>query len=315
MAAAARVSRLSLAASLGTLAGMTDTLAATPNDVPFNLYRPTEPLMATVLENRRLTAPGDPTDVRHIVLRYPQGTFRFVEGQAVGIPPPGLNAHGRPNVPRLYSVACDRDGEDGSGCTVSLAVKRVVHPDTTGVPHPGLSSNYLCDATPGDLLPMTGPAGKDVLPADPAAPLLCIGVGTGVAPFRSFLRRRARDIGQHGPMWLFLGARTHGALLYRDEWDDFVRRDPKSRVTYAISGQDSTEDGRRMYVQDRMKETGHHLWHFLMRPGTNIHVCGIRGLEIGVEEALAELAARAGEDWSAIRADFVQSGRWHIATY
>jgi len=304
-----------LVAELGTLAAMIETQTAPQEAVPFNLYRPSEPLMATVRENRRLTAPGDATDVRHIVLHYPKDSFRFVEGQAIGIPPPGFNAHGRPNAPRLYSVACDRDGEDGSGCTVSLAVKRVVHADAGGVPHPGLSSNYLCDAHPGDLLPMTGPAGKDVLPAEHDAPLLCIGVGTGVAPFRSFLRRRARDIGKHGPMWLFLGAKTEGALLYREEWDDFVRRDAKSRVTYAFSSQDSTEDGRRMYVQDRMKETGHHLWHFLMRPGAHVYVCGVRGLEVGAQEALAELAARAGEDWPAIQAEFVQSGRWHIATY
>ena len=279
---------------------------STPDLLPLNLYRSEDPLRVRVLENRRLTAADSPADVRHIVLGFARGSFRFLEGQAVAVAPPLPDAR-----PRFYSVSSDRLGEDGEGCTLTLTVKRALPPAGAGVAL--ATSAQLCDAQPGDELWLSGPFGKDVLPADPMAPLLCVGTGTGVAPLRSFVRRRLREPG--GPVWLFLGARSRDTLLYRDEWMTFAAADPASRVAFALSAEETTASGARLHVQDRLREAGEALWRLVRHPLAHVYVCGVRGSDGSVDDVLAELSQRAGEDWPSVREDLVRSGRWHIAVY
>lgn len=274
--------------------------------LPQNLYSSQEPLRVCVLENRRLTAPDSSLDARHIVLGFPPGAFRFVEGQAVAVSPPLADAR-----PRFYSVSSDRLGEDGEGSTLTLTIKRT--PPAPGAAAALPTSANICDAQAGDELWLSGPFGKDVLPADPLAPLLCVGTGTGLAPLRAFVQRRRREPG--GPVWLFLGARSRDTLLYREEWMDFAAAEPASRVAFALSGEESNGDGARLHVQDRLREAGEALWLFLKHPLVHVYVCGVRGSDISFEEAMRDLAEGAGEDWTVLRDDLMRSGRWHISVY
>src|SRR3954447_25115752 len=160
---------------------MSAVLTSSREGIPFNLYRVSSPGVARVLSNCRLTPPGC-DDVRHLVLDLSGLEYRFVEGQSLGVLPPGVDERGRPHKLRLYSIASTRSGDDGSGTTASLCVKRVVYNDpTTGEEHRGVASHYLCDFQPGEDVLVTGPSGKSfLLPDDPGANLILVATGTGI---------------------------------------------------------------------------------------------------------------------------------------
>ncbi|HEY9724166.1 MAG TPA: FAD-binding oxidoreductase, partial [Oscillatoriaceae cyanobacterium] len=131
--------------------------------IPLNLAKPSAPLMVTCLENVDLT-PDSPHDNRHIVLDLGDSGFRYLEGQSVGVVPPGLDKNGKPHRLRLYSIASSRYGDDGEGKTISLLVKRTVYTDAdSGEEVQGVASSYLCDLKPGDRVPLIGPVGKHFL--------------------------------------------------------------------------------------------------------------------------------------------------------
>lgn len=289
---------------------------APEREIPLNLFRHGDPLQVQVVSNRRLTALDSPNDVRHVVVRFAAGQYPFLEGQSAGFSPPGLNHRGRPHVPRLYSIACARDGDSGDSQTLAVAVKRVVWKDDTGDHQKGLASNMLCDAQPGDLLPMTGPAGKDfVLPQDPSLHHVMLATGTGVAPFRAFAQHWSRlDPQSRGRMWLFFGVQTHGDALYAEEWAEYGEAEG-FQVTWAFSREQQTADGRRMYVQDRVLEAGRELLELVRDPKTHLYICGIKGMEVGIEESLAKLCEAAGTTWQAEKDVLRMSGRWHVEVY
>lgn len=291
------------------------TIPTVERDIPLNLYKNVDPLLVTVERSIRLTPPGTP-EVRHVVLRFPKDSFHFLEGQAVGIPPPGLNERGRPNVPRLYSIASDRDGDDGVGTSLTLTVKRVMYVDEHGNDRFGMASNYLCEAAEGQVLRMTGPAGKEMVPPDdPSYNLIMISTGTGIAPFRGYVQRLRRlAASQRGRVLLYAGAKTAVELPYYDEWQALAT-EPWFTPIYALSREQSTADGHHMHVQDRLREGGSDLWNLVTQPNTLIFLCGMKGMETGVNEAFQDLAAQHGSDWSTQRAQLVAEKRWRVEVY
>src|SRR4051794_26497023 len=111
--------------------------------VPINRYRISNPGVARAIANERLTPP-DADDVHHLVLDISRLDFPYLEGQSVGVLPPGLDEAGRPHKLRLYSIASTRRGDVGEGRTLSLCVKRVISRDCKV--RRGPASNFLCDA-------------------------------------------------------------------------------------------------------------------------------------------------------------------------
>ncbi|MGB3406058.1 MAG: 4Fe-4S binding protein, partial [Jannaschia sp.] len=171
-----------------------------------NMYTAGSPATAVVQGNWRLTDDPD-HDVRHIILDLGSQPFPVLEGQSVGIIPPGVDADGNPYLPRLYSVSSPRDGERANYNNISLTVKR----DAGGV-----ASNYLCNLEKGAAVTLTGPFGATFLmPDDADAKILMICTGTGSAPMRAFTMRRQRTLGNRsGKMTMFFGARTPESLPY-----------------------------------------------------------------------------------------------------
>jgi benzoyl-CoA 2,3-dioxygenase component A len=116
------------------------------------------------------------------VLDFGNASFPVLEGQTIGILPPGLDANGKPHHVRLYSVASPRDGERPGYNNLSLTVKRVTE-DHEGKAAQGVGSNYLCDLKKGDKVNVVGPYGTSFLmPNHPGSNLLMICTGTGSAP-------------------------------------------------------------------------------------------------------------------------------------
>lgn len=268
-----------------------------------NLYNGAKPASAVVQGNYRLTAEDADIDIRHVILDLGGQHFPVLEGQSVGIAPPGSRPDGRPHHLRLYSVSSPRDGERPNTNNLSLTVKR--EPD-------GLCSNYVCDLERGDTVDLAGPFGATFLmPDDPGAAILMICTGTGSAPFRGFTMRRQRTApAAPGPMTLFFGARSPDALPYFGP----LKKVPDSLLAkhFAFSrvpGQD------RRHVQDQMRREAGRIAAALTDDATHVYVCGLKAMEPGVEEAFREIAEGAGLDWARTRAAMREAGRYHVETY
>ena len=133
-----------------------------------NLFGPKNPTTATVVGNVNCTEAGFHNQTHHIVLDFGAMPFPVLEGQSIGIVPPGLDGRGRPHVARQYSIASPRNGERPGYNNVSLTVKRVTE-DHQGRPVRGVASNYLCDLKVGDSVQVIGPFGQSLPDAEPSA--------------------------------------------------------------------------------------------------------------------------------------------------
>ncbi len=265
-----------------------------------NMYNLGKPAEMTVQGNYSLTDDPD-HDVRHIILDPGALPFPVLEGQSVGIIPPGTDADGKRHLPRLYSVSSPRDGERPGYHNISLTVKRE---------DKGLASNFLCDLEQGAVVDVTGPFGATFLmPNDADARLLMICTGTGSAPMRAFTMQRQRASATGG-MTMFFGARTPESLPYFG---------PLKKVPSSILQQhlvfSRLPDQPKEYVQDRMMAQEDEVAEMLADPKTHIYICGLRGMEEGVERAMTSIAESMGEQWTALRDRLREDGRYHVETY
>jgi benzoyl-CoA 2,3-dioxygenase component A len=268
-----------------------------------NLYNRARPAAATVTGNFRLTHDAADNDVRHIILDFGDTPFPVLEGQSIGILPPGLDDEGKQNRMRLYSVASPRDGEKPNTNNLALTVKREAQ---------GVCSNYLCDLKKGDKVQVVGPFGATFLkPDDPSANIIMICTGTGSAPFRGFTERRRRAMRDaSGRMMLFFGARRPEELPYFGPLQKVPEGLLRKHFAYSrVPGEPKT------YVQDKMRQAADEVAVFLKNGKTHVYLCGLKGMESGVDEAFADICRSAGIDWQALRADMRAQGRYHVETY
>jgi benzoyl-CoA 2,3-dioxygenase component A len=268
-----------------------------------NLFRRDKPAVATIQGNFRITAADTESDVRHIVLGFGETQFPVIEGQSIGIVPPVSDPDGRPHPVRLYSIASARDGEKRNANNVGLTVKRVPG---------GLVSEWLCNLKVGDKVQVTGPFGATFLmPDDAGAHILMICTGTGSAPFRAFTERRRRAMqNAAGKLVMFFGARTPQELPYFGP----LQKVPESLLEKHLVFS-RVPGARKQYVQDRMRAESERVAALLADPGTHIFICGLKGMEAGVEQALADIAREHGQDWTALKPVMRAGGRYHVETY
>jgi benzoyl-CoA 2,3-dioxygenase component A len=268
-----------------------------------NMYTLGKPAVARVQGNYRLTDPASDADVRHIILDLTGLPFPVLEGQSVGIIPPGTDDKGQPHLPRLYSVSSPRDGERPGYLNVSLTVKREPQ---------GVCSNYVCDLGKDDEVQVTGPFGSTFLmPSDPQADILMICTGTGSAPFRGFTMRRQRVSPQdRDRMTLVFGARRPEELPYFGPLNKIP--DAFMAKHFAFSRQDGAP---KQYVQDRLREESARVAELLQNPNGYIYICGLKAMEQGVEEALRDVARSIDLNWSELRDKMRLDGRYHVETY
>ena len=293
--------------------------------VPVNLYKPKDPFIGTVTENYSLLAEGAIGRVNHITFDLSGGNpqLHYVEGQSIGIIPDGEDANGKPHKLRLYSIASTRHGDNLAGNTVSLCVRQLQY-EKDGETINGVCSTFLCDIASGAKVKITGPVGKEMLlPDDEEANVIMLATGTGIAPMRTYLRRMfepsERDTnGWHfkGKAWLFMGAPTTANLLYDADFEHYQREFPDNfRYTKAISREQQNAKGGRMYIQDRVSENAEEIFAWIENPKTHVYMCGLRGMEPGIDEAMTAAAAAKGLDWSELRPQLKKAERWHVETY
>jgi sulfite reductase (NADPH) flavoprotein alpha-component len=169
--------------------------------------------------------------------------------------------------PRLYSISSSPAAHAGQIHTTVAVVRFTAHNRDRG----GVCSTFFADRTSlADRLPIyIQPNKKFKLPANPEAPIIMIGPGTGIAPFRGFLHER-RALGHKGRNWLFFGERSSTTdYLYRDELESMHADGHLTRLDTAFS----RDNGHKIYVQDRMMEQAAQCWSWL-QDGANVYVCG-----------------------------------------
>jgi benzoyl-CoA 2,3-dioxygenase component A len=279
-----------------------------------NLYDADQPVVATVTGNMRVTEVGREYDTHHIVLDLGKTPFPVLEGQSVGILPPGVDASGRPHHARQYSVASARHGERPGFNNLSLTVKRVLA-DRQGQPVHGVASNYLCDLKVGDPVKLIGPFGTSFLmPNHPGSHIVMVCTGTGAAPMRAMIRwRHHQRTTEHfagGKLMLFFGARTKEELPFFGRLHNLPKDFMDVNLAFSrIPGQP------KRYVQDLMRERAADLAALLADEDSYFYVCGLKAMEEGVVQALRDIAEQAGLDWKNLATTLKRDGRLHLETY
>ena len=286
-----------------------------------NLYGPKaadKMITATVTGNVRVTevgkTAGSDYDTHHIVLDFGSMPFPVLEGQSIGIVPPGSDERGKPHHARQYSIASPRNGERPGYNNLSLTIKRVLQ-DYAGQAVRGVASNYMCDLKVGDKVEVIGPFGASFLmPNHPKSALVMICTGTGSAPMRGMTewRRRLRASGkfESGKLMLFFGARTQAELPYFGP----LQQLPKDFIDTEFCYSRGAGQPKR-YVQDAMRQRAADLALLLQDPNAYFYVCGLKSMEEGVVLALKEIAEGAGLDWARIGDALKTQGRLHLETY
>src|SRR5205823_4210844 len=214
---------------------------------------------------------------------------------------------------RLYSIASSLKTNPGR---VALTVD-AVHYDINGRTRLGVASTFLTNRIePGQRIKAyVQKAQAFALPTDPAVPIIMIGPGTGIAPFRAFLHERMATKAP-GRNWLFFGhQRRDYDFFYEDELSGMKAAGALTRLSLAWS-RDGSE---KFYVQDRMRQLGRVLWAWLA-DGAHVYVCGdAKRMAKDVEHAWVEIAsahvARTTDEAIAFVANLKRVGRYQQDVY
>ena len=192
----------------------------------------------------------------------------------------------RPMPPRLYSIASSlRAHPDEVHLTVA-----VVRYDTHGRKRKGVCSSYLVERVGTSIPCYLHPNKNFKLPESPDTPIIMVGPGTGIAPFRAFVEER-RATGAKGRNWLFFGDRSESTdYLYGEEWEAYL----KDGTIHELDLAWSRDQAEKVYVQHKMTERGSELWKWL-QDGAVFYVCGDASrMAKDVDRALRDIASKEG---------------------
>jgi ferredoxin--NADP+ reductase len=275
----------------------------------------TETTEAVIQSSRRVT-PDSTDEVRQILLRIDEPAFYFLEGQNIGVLVPGPHDFGSKLHHRYYTIANAR-ALDG-GVELELLVRRCFYIDeVSGEQYPGVASNYLCDAREGERITLTGPYRSPFrIPADPASNLLMLGTGTGVAPFRAFLRRIYEEQkGWKGKVRLYYGARTGTDLLYMNDLNSDLANYYDEKTFKAIQALRPNILGDEADAVGRgVEANASEVWKLVQDEKTCVYLAGMKKIVDSLDQAMAK-AAGSAEAWQAVKQRLVQDRRWSELTY
>jgi ferredoxin--NADP+ reductase len=288
------------------------------HDMQLSDYKPGTKFEGTVVENTPITPPNAKEEVRHIVLSLSNDAPSFVEGQSLGVHVPGPLPFGEKEHMRFYSVASSRLGEDGDSETISLCVRRCFYIDeVSGEKYKGVASNYLCDLRPGAKVPMSGPYEHAFkLPKDDTVNLLMIALGTGIAPFRAFVKHIYDTVGGwRGKVRLFFGARTGLEMLYMNDLknDLSLYYEQKTFKAFeAVSPRPALEEPAA--IDRTLEENADEVWGMLQEPNTYVYVAGVKAISKQLDRAFSKMAG-SQEAWRKKKVGLESVGRWNELLY
>jgi sulfite reductase (NADPH) flavoprotein alpha-component len=234
-----------------------------------------------------LALAADKTQLRHYAENTP--IVDMVRQSPVELSAEQLLGLLRPLTPRLYSIASSQ-AEVSDEVHITVGVVRY---DVDGRPRTGGATGYLADRLAEDdtLRIFIEHNDNFRLPSNGDTPVIMIGPGTGIAPFRAFMQQRQAD-GAAGKNWLFFGnPHFTDDFLYQVEWQAYKKEGLLTRISLAWS----RDQAQKIYVQDRLREQGAEVWRWLEQ-GAHIYVCGdANHMAKDVEQALLDLVAEHGK--------------------
>jgi ferredoxin--NADP+ reductase len=274
-------------------------------------YDTTDRYQATVVASTRLT-PATQDEIREIVLDIPRPDLELMAGQSIGVLAPGARVFGSAHHFRLYTVADLPERTEEGHSLVKLAVKRCTYiDDYSGERFDGVASNYLCDLRPGATVTVSGPYGLAFpLPDEPDATLILIGAGTGIAPFRAYLkalRQRLPDFA--GRVLLFHGARSGLDLIYRNSEEDVAQYYDRDTFEVIEVLSQRPHWSPELDWDGALLTRGNELWKLMGDPKTLVYVAGLEDIRDRLDRIFGQVAGSA-EKWERRKAELAAGHRW-----
>jgi ferredoxin--NADP+ reductase len=280
-------------------------------------YDTTRQMSATVVSSTRITPAGTETEIRHIDLVVDDIDFEYQVGQSIGVLVPGPHEFGQREYLRLYSIA-GGDRTDDFKPAISLCVKRCFYIDEfNGEAYAGKASNYLCDLKKGDAVTLVGPYNLAfTLPKEKDANLLMIGLGTGIAPFRAFVKHIYSELGGwEGDVRLYHGAMKGIELAYMNNQNadlKYYYDEETFKAFQALSPRPHFDVP--VDLEGAIAQNGDEVWTLLQDPKTYVYVAGLKKISEQLDEALVKIVGSA-EQYEQQKAQMIDEGRWAELVY
>ena len=263
-------------------------------------------------------SPESTDEVRQLVLQINDPSFRYAAGQSIGVLVPGPHEFGNEFHHRRYSIANPIQTGNAENIELEILVRRCFYLDeVSGEQYPGIASNYLCDAKSGDKIKITGPYRSPFkIPADKSSNLLMIGTGTGIAPFRAFVRQIYDQHGSwQGKVRLFYGDQGGMNLLYmNDEQKDLGQYydDQTFKAFSALTDKPlaTAEKG----LQDSLAANSEECYKMLREPNTYVYLGGQEKAAEVFNEVM-EKAFGSAEAWNEHKQALIEQHRWAELLY
>ena len=271
---------------------------------------------ATVKKSERLT-PQDKEEIRELLLEINDPDFKCKVEESFGVLINATGEFGNTLHHRLYSHADLPKFENGKA-QVSMLVKRCSYVDEfSGELYQGVASNYLCDRIVGDKITVTGPFTLPfVVPEDKTANLILIGMGTGIAPFRAFVKNIYNNVQDwKGKIRLFYGAKSGLELLYMNDKDGDLTNyydEETFKAFHALSPRPQWEDPIALdkAIEDRAEE----ILELLAQVNTHVYVAGYEKISGMLDKAFAKIMG-SKEKWEIRKAELIAGRKWAEVLY
>ncbi|GMW03650.1 MAG: hypothetical protein AMXMBFR84_47840 [Candidatus Hydrogenedentota bacterium] len=272
----------------------------------------------TVLESVRLTPEDYKDEVRHIVLELDRIGMKLEVGQSIGVSVPGPHEFGNDEHFRLYSIAGFEPGHNGSSAAIALCVRRCFYIDeVNGERYPGVASHFLCDRAVGEVVPLSGPYPSVFkLPEDVHSNIMMVGLGTGIAPFRAFVRHiYAKKHGWKGQVRLFYGAKTGLELLYMNDLKNDLGNyydETTFQAFEAVSPRPYLDEP--ISLDHTLEQNADEVWKLVQSPDTYVYLAGLEPVREMMDKAMSTIAG-SEEKWRRRKKEMVAGERWSELIY
>ena len=279
-------------------------------------YNTKNKYQAVVKKTERLTPP-DTEEVREIVLEVKQPEFNCEVDQSFGVLVKTSGEFGTKTHHRLYSVA-DLPARANGRAVITMLVKRCSYVDDfSGEKYPGIASNYLCDREVGDEINITGPFDLPFsVPEDKNANLILIGMGTGIAPFRAFIKHIYKNVKDwKGKIRLFYGARSGLELLYLNDKDGDLTNyydETTFKAFHALSPRPTWSDP--IALDAAIEERAEEIFEMLSLSNTCVYVAGYGKVKEKLDKAFANILGSRIK-WETRKAELIVGDKWAEVIY
>lgn len=277
----------------------------------------TQKRTAEVISTHRITPEDSEVEVRELVMDIDDLGFQGRAGHNIAVlapVPPGVD---EPEHVRMYSLADILTPGPDRLPRVAICVRRCGERGAQDPTDAGISSNFLCDLQPGDSLSLAGPFGIPFdVPEAMDANVVLIGTGTGIAPFRAFVKHLYRYVeGWEGKVWLFYGAKSGLEFLYMNDHNDDLARYCDEGTFQAFRALGPKPNWADPLAWDHaFAERGSELWEMMESGKTYIYVAGLKKMSKGLDGIFARLAGGEAA-WAERKAELVANNRWTELLY